>query len=948
MKARLRAWSKRVSSITVASVFAFGILAAAAPVFLSQKAEALSGVTYTDVSLDSGWSMDRTTPSGGYGPTVFDGRDVMQLRVDAPTGASSSFYQFEGIQKSIAASQSIKADLYIDSNWPTNVRAGIWGGGYSGSSIVSYPIIEYNTSMSSNWRLYDSALGAWREISVNSATTGWNTIELIINKTDASKADVYVNNTLVGQTIGYSIDSIQKIYLNNFNFGTDDYSVNWSNIQTGLRNPDAPTGLKFYKGSSEITSGSTVNYTNIVMKWNTVPNTERYQVRVTSPDGTQQSDRYTGWYTFSLDDANRYGFFGSQQGEWKYEVRAKSSTTGLWSSWSNQVTLNYDSLAPEISSITANGRQLALDGSSKVSAKNGVVYQVKATDPSGFGYIYLEMNKNLIWKAANTGGSTTTLSTSANKYNDGQEYGLKICPVDKLGNGHCTQVYFTIDNTDPTMMLREGQGGPVIDSGSVLNNTGKNIRIDKDNTDTIHAIKPSGSTWTGGKKDPSYSGGKLSLDWLFTEQGQYTFYVEDEAGNVSPNYYITIDSINPTANITSPALNEMVGGNTLTIKGTANDANFKEYKYYVKNLDTNQILGNNGWSKNSITPVEDGVLGTWDISGLPSGNYTISLNVWDSAGNHSWVGRNFTIDHSGPTIPEILEPTTNQYLNGTSTPNTWTEATDPSGIAQYEVKYVLTTGTAYRYTTTNSRTQTFTGNYQGPITISVRAQDNLENWGEWSDEVTYFYDSIAPVLTPDPTSPSVVTGNSVVPNITIDDDTGVTYLWVGDLANPEADSAVISDPTELNPTFTGTTVGHYKYTLTATDQAGNVSNEVTFEFDVEAAPVEETPNDDQTGDNGGTSTQNQPPTVVTNPTTTTTGTPAVLGASTTTPNNTDNQTDNTNNNQTEEVLGDSTNDTDEATNDNGGLAWYWWVLIALAAIFLGWLLAFWRSRSDEN
>jgi len=71
--------------------------------------------------------------------------------------------------------------------------------------------------------------------------------------------------------------------------------------------------LKFYKGSTEILENTVVDYTGITLKWDNVPNIERYQIKVIAPDETSQASRYTGTPTFGLSDTTRYGYFGTQE-----------------------------------------------------------------------------------------------------------------------------------------------------------------------------------------------------------------------------------------------------------------------------------------------------------------------------------------------------------------------------------------------------------------------------------------------------------------------------------------------------------------------------------------------------------------------------------------------------------------------------------------------------------
>ena len=86
---------------------------------------------------------------------------------------------------------------------------------------------------------------------------------------------------------------------------------------------------------------------------------------------------------------------------------------------------------------------------------------------------------------------------------------------------------------------------------------------------------------------------------------------------------------NPLATLSSPAPDDTVTG-TVDVKGTANIANFAFYKYEFR-------LANSADSWQAISagtaPVVDDLLGRWDTSLVPSGDYDFRLVVTDTSGN---------------------------------------------------------------------------------------------------------------------------------------------------------------------------------------------------------------------------------------------------------------------------------------------------------------------------
>jgi len=85
-----------------------------------------------------------------------------------------------------------------------------------------------------------------------------------------------------------------------------------------------------------------------------------------------------------------------------------------------------------------------------------------------------------------------------------------------------------------------------------------------------------------------------------------------------------------TACLTYPTMGATLKGKA-EIKGTANIENFAYYKFEFKRED---IEDEWHWIESFETPVEEGVLGTWDVSHLPEGSYTFRLIVVNTQGNY--------------------------------------------------------------------------------------------------------------------------------------------------------------------------------------------------------------------------------------------------------------------------------------------------------------------------
>jgi RHS repeat-associated protein len=94
--------------------------------------------------------------------------------------------------------------------------------------------------------------------------------------------------------------------------------------------------------------------------------------------------------------------------------------------------------------------------------------------------------------------------------------------------------------------------------------------------------------------------------------------------------------IPPAAQITSPAADSVIYGQTQVL-GTADDDQFAYYKLaYIANGDTIEISRHD-------TPVHDGELGLFDGTSLQNGDYVILLTVYDRSGNTTFAQTNVRV-----------------------------------------------------------------------------------------------------------------------------------------------------------------------------------------------------------------------------------------------------------------------------------------------------------------
>ena len=201
-------------------------------------------VPFTATEL-TGWTQDRTAPSGGFSSVSFGNRtNVLQMNIDISKQNPVHFYQTEGIQHSLpSGTTSIQADLFVNGSWLTDssipVRSGLWGVGYDQNGNVSaYPIIEFTTRGANNfigWRIWDDNNGGWTNLKdVNYRTNNWNTLNISYNQT-TTLFDLYVNGKMVGSSTAPGSVELGAIIFDNYNYGSlgSNYSVDWSNFGYG-------------------------------------------------------------------------------------------------------------------------------------------------------------------------------------------------------------------------------------------------------------------------------------------------------------------------------------------------------------------------------------------------------------------------------------------------------------------------------------------------------------------------------------------------------------------------------------------------------------------------------------------------------------------------------------------------------------------------------------------
>lgn len=140
--------------------------------------------------------------------------------------------------------------------------------------------------------------------------------------------------------------------------------------------------------------------------------------------------------------------------------------------------------------------------------------------------------------------------------------------------------------------------------------------------------------------------------------------------------------------ISSPQSLSSVRG-TVSITGSALHPQFQRYElYYTPEPGENWVFIGDAVT----TPVNNGLLGAWETSGLPDGNYSLRLRVVRQDGNYDeGFARNIAVANRTPPTPTPTDtpaelPTLPPVIEGVFTPTPILEATlTPITVEQPEI-----------------------------------------------------------------------------------------------------------------------------------------------------------------------------------------------------------------------------------------------------------------------
>ena len=253
---------------------------------------------------------------------------------------------------------------------------------------------------------------------------------------------------------------------------------------------------------------------------------------------------------------------------------------------------------------------------------------------------------NGTWAATITAPSTT----SYNAESDHKYHGVVVA-TDDAGNATTVTVedfsslgLRVLETVKPTITVVSPTSGAyvinnnptftwdVTDSGSGIDISSISIKIDNSSTPITSGITT--TAITGGYRCTYTPFGALA-------DGSHTikYNVSDNDGNaaIESTITITIDTVAPTLNVTSPTDNLVTNVGTVTVSGTTNDATSSPVTVTVNGSAV--TVGSGGAFSTTVT--------------LNEGSNTITVVATDSAGKITTVVRTVYYDSGAPVISAV-------------------------------------------------------------------------------------------------------------------------------------------------------------------------------------------------------------------------------------------------------------------------------------------------------
>ncbi len=469
---------------------------------------------------------------------------------------------------------------------------------------------------------------------------------------------------------------------------------------------------------------------------------------------------------FSDDETQNPVVTASSEGQYRLKLTV---TDGAGNAGSDQEYLFWDTTAP---SVTAPD-----------DLKLKTATEIIATSP--------DSDLTVSWTSAPAGvvftpnDDLTTIVTAP----DGN-YVLTVAVEDKAGNTAFDTTNLLWDATAPVVTM----------PADVITNTAVNLDATVTDLSTISyqwakVSGPGTMVFNSENAEDTVASASAEGDYVIS------LTATDELGNV------TTQNMNFTWDVTLPTVNagtDAIENGAYTQDATASD-------------DRGTITY--AWSKVSgpgtltftTATIEDP-----QITADTDGDYIVKLEVTDDAGNVNSDTFNLKWDTTAPVVDAGIDQKTNALV---SQDGTVTEA----NIQTYLWEQTAGPG-AVSFGSAAAEDTTLTANIEGTYTIRLTATDTAGNSA--SDTATFVWDTTNPTVN---AGADAKENGTYTQNATVTDAlSGVnTYLW-SKTSGPG--TITFSNNAIEDPDITASTDGTYVITLTATDQAGNSSND-TFQLE---------------------------------------------------------------------------------------------------------------------
>ena len=384
---------------------------------------------------------------------------------------------------------------------------------------------------------------------------------------------------------------------------------------------------------------------------------------------------------------------------------------------------------------------------------------------------------------------------------------FQVQDMDQVGNFSNPPATFTwtIDQTPPTAFI--GSTKPANPSNQ------KTAKFTFAGTDNASA--PGNLSFDVSLDGLSFSPATSPVSFTGLADGNHTFEVEatDQAGNVSlpASYSWVVDTVIPTVAINKgpdPITNQTTAA--FDLSGTDNLTPAAQLTFQFSLDGVAFVAGTN--------PL--------NLTGLSSGSHTIAIESVDQAGNDSNPASfTWTVDTTAPTITVTKMPP--PLANGDPGMFIFTGNDNLTPAAQLVFQYSLN-GAAFVPATSPL---SLSGLASGSYTITIEDIDQAKNvstpftytWTVDADAPTVTLGITPPVSTQSPLATFTFTG--------ADNMTPASQL-VFESSLDGSDFSVVTSPVSLDSLPTGP----HKFTVEATDLAGNVSTPVVYTWNIDTTP----------------------------------------------------------------------------------------------------------------